>query len=243
MGKPNIILFDIETTAIQGHTWGLYDTNVIHIENDWKLLSFAYKQLGDTATRCKTRADYKDRTDKALTKDLYKVLNSADILVGHNLDSFDVKKAKAKFIEHGLNPTSKYRTVDTLKIARSQFKFTSNKLNDLGKLLGLGEKEKTGGYDLWLDCMKGDKRAFKKLANYNKRDVSLLEDVYLKLRGWFPNHPKLAEFTNDWGSCPTCGGHDLFKSGIRYSQKGASQLLGCKGCLSFHRQKLDKKTK
>ena len=42
-------------------------------------------------------------------------------------------------------PPSPYKTIDTLKIARKYFGFNSSKLDDLGRVLGAGEKVRHGG--------------------------------------------------------------------------------------------------
>lgn len=177
------MLFDIETSALEGDAWVTYDARLLDITKDWTLLSFAYKFLGSKATRVVTRQGQK--SDKAITKKLWEVLSKADVLIAHNGDRFDIPKANAKFLEHGLTrAVPRLQSIDTLKVARRNFALTSNRLNGLAELLGLGKKIDTGGYELWKSIKKNDPKAWKLMAKYNKHDVKLLEQVYLKLRKW-----------------------------------------------------------
>ena len=230
MGGPKIVLVDIETSPSLGYTWGKYEQNVLKFTKEWELLSFAYKELGSHATKCLSRPDFpKDSTDKSLVKAAWKVLNEADILIGHNLDKFDNRKLKAKFVEHGLSPPQTYKTVDTLKIARQQFAFNSNSLNDLGHTLKVGKKVKTGGIDLWFACMDGDPKAWSKMVAYNKQDVILLEKVYERLRSWYPNHPNLSLYTDRPG-CPVCCSTRVQRRGTQVLKSRKVARLQCQAC-------------
>ena len=82
-------------------------------------------------------------------------------------DEFDIKKANARFIYHGLKPTKFYLSIDTKKVAKKYFKFDSNSLSSLGEYLGLGEKVDTGGYSLWKGCLLGDPASWKKMKMRN----------------------------------------------------------------------------
>jgi DNA polymerase elongation subunit (family B) len=191
MKKLKVILFDIETSALEGPTWRTYDTNLIKVDKDWELLSFAYKELGKKAVSVVTRQGQK--SDKQITTKLWRTLNSADVVIAHNGDRFDVRKANAKFLEHGLGPTKAKVSIDTLKIAKRHFALTSNRLNDIAKLLGVGQKVETGGYQLWEDCKQGKPSAWRLMAKYNKQDVLVLEGVYNKLLEWDDLGPKRIE--------------------------------------------------
>src|ERR1019366_3081154 len=119
---------------------------------------FAVKWSHEKQVRTYALPDYpgykRDKeSDKALVKELWRMMNDADIIIAHNGDGFDIKKSNARFIIHGLLPPATYKTIDTLKIARRHFKFGSNKLNDLGVTLGLGKKLPHTGAHLWFGCM------------------------------------------------------------------------------------------
>ncbi len=215
MTKPRILLYDIETFPNIGYTWGKWEQNVIQFVKEWELASFAYKWLDGSMITCHSR---RTMSEKSLVGALHSVLSEADILVAHNGDSFDLKKAKAKFIQFGMKPPALNRSVDTKKIAKSQFAFNSNSLNDLGVTLGLGKKIDTGGFELWLGCMRNDKKSWALMESYNKQDVALLEKVYLKFRAWAPTHPNVATLA-DRDGCPSCGSENVTSQGTRVTTK------------------------
>lgn len=235
------MLFDIETSPLLGYTWEIYDTNVIEIVQDWYMLSFAVKWLDEKKTRVYTLADFRGYTkDKAndykLVKKLWDYLSEADLVIAHNGDQFDIKKANARFIAHGLAPPAPNKTVDTLKVARKHFKFTSNKLDDLGNILGVGRKVAHTGKHLWLSCMRGDRKAWKIMAKYNKQDVVLLEKVYLKLRPYMATHPNNVSF----GQCPVCQSFQVQKRGSYWSLKRKYQRYQCQSCGHWYKGELIK---
>lgn len=126
---------DIETTPMLGMVWGMYDQNLSYdrIIQDWHLLSWSAKWLFDPEIMSDVliSQEAKLHDDRRITKSIWRLLDEADIVISHNGKSFDLKKLNARFIKYGLNPPSHYQSVDTLLIARSVFKFTSNKLDDL----------------------------------------------------------------------------------------------------------------
>jgi transcription elongation factor Elf1 len=237
--SPSIVLIDLETSPSLSWVFGFYETDVIAVEEDWRILSFAWKELGSKKTNVKSLPDYpsykKDiDDDKALVKDLWKVMNEADILIAHNGDKFDFRKANARFLYHGLQPPSPYKTVDTLKIARRHFKFDSNRLDDLARYLKIGKKLATQGFkSTWLGCVKGDDKAWKTMCRYNMHDVDLLEAIYFKLRAWSTSHPHLDSFTKN-GYCPTCQSSKVQKRGINVSKTGYRERLHCQSCGAWY---------
>ena len=156
------------------------------------------------------------------------MFDSADILIGHNGDAFDIKWANRMFAKYNLTPPSQYKTIDTLKVARQKFKFNSNKLDDLGNYLGVGRKIKHEGFELWKKCMAGDDKAYKDMIKYNKQDVKLLEDVYLKLRPYMNTHPVINPSSDL--ICPVCGGRHIQKRGWMFTNVFMKQRLQCQGC-------------
>jgi DNA polymerase elongation subunit (family B) len=235
MSKSKILLFDIEISPSLGYTWQKWEANVLEYEKEWYMLSFSAKWLGDKKFITKGLCDYKtyktDKTDDGeLVRELWKLFDEADIIVAHNGDAFDIKKANARFLYHELNPPSPYRTVDTKKVAKRYFSFNSNSLNDLGKLLNLGVKLQHTGFEMWLGCMAGIKSSWKQMLDYNKQDVVLLEKVYLELRNWMTNHPNLNLITEEIDACPICNEKKLQKRGFGVTRTMKYQRLQCQAC-------------
>lgn len=235
IANKKILLLDIETSPNLGYIWGKYEQDVISFKEEWIMLCFSVKWLGDKKTEVYALPDFKgyekDRfNDEKLVRKLWEYLNEADIVIAHNGDSFDVKKSNARFIYHRVEPPAPYKTIDTLKVARKYFKFNSNKLDDLGQHLGLGKKEETGGFKTWLGCMNGDSKVWSVMKKYNKQDVILLERVYLRLRSWMTNHPNMNLINATTNHCPICGHDKVQKRGFSLLKNGGRQKYQCKSC-------------
>lgn len=233
--EPRILLFDIETAPNIGYTWGKYEQNVIAYTQEWYMLAFCAKWLnsGDVISKClPDYQGYKSNPtdDGAMIRDLWKLFDEADVIVGHNGDQFDIKKSNAKFIIHGLNPPSPYKTIDTKKIAKRYFKFNSNKLDDLGNTLGVGRKMKHTGFDLWQDCMSGDLEAWEVMRMYNRQDVLLLERVYHKLKPYITNHPNMGILSEIEDACPVCASPNVHKRGHSITATGKKRRYQCQDC-------------
>lgn len=236
--KPKILLIDLETCPSLGYVWQKWQTDVIAFKEDWHILSFAAKWLGSKKMISYGLNDFKTfkknkDDDRELVQKLWELMDEADVIMAHNGDEFDVKKANARFISHGLNPPSPYITIDTKKVAKRYFKFDSNSLDELGRYLGLGRKLHHTGFNMWLGCMNGDLASWKMMLKYNRYDVILLEKVYLKLRGWMKNAPNLNSFMGTTSKCPNCGKSGLQKRGFGYnrtSQYQRYQCIGPQGC-------------
>jgi hypothetical protein len=140
----------------------------------------------------------------------------------------------SRFTFYGLKPPAPYKTIDTKKVAKRHFAFNSNSLNDLGKHLNLGEKVETGGFQLWLDCMSGDKAAWNKMKKYNRQDVVLLEKVYLHLLPWIQSHPTVGMF-RDKVCCPKCGSDKIHARGFAVSKTMKYRKYQCQSCGSWGR--------
>ncbi len=110
----------------------------------------------------------------------------------------------------------------------SRFKFSSNKLNDLGEYLGVGKKVDTGGFKLWLGCMNGEKKSWLLMEKYNIQDVNLLEAVYQKLIPWADNTPLM----KDGLVCNKCGGEVQFR-GAYITRTHIGKRYQCKKCGSW----------
>jgi DNA polymerase elongation subunit (family B) len=229
--NPRIGSFDIETMSNKAYVWGKYEQDVIAWIEEGYMLSWSFKELGGKQIT-KGLRDYPGYDpnrpdDKLLVKELYNLVNEYDILIAHNGDRFDVKKMNTRFIFHGLTPPDPYKTVDTLKVARKHFAFNSNKLDDLGNFLKIGRKVKHPGFELWLGCERGDKKSWDLMLKYNKQDVLLLEQIYLKLLPWITNHPTPKD---GLVNCPNCHSKNYHRKGIDFSRGIKYHRAKCQNC-------------
>jgi len=233
---PRILLWDIENLPMLVASWGLYNQNHSpdSIIQDKSIICISYKYLGEKdiytisigeKPRLFNKSPY---NDYHVVKAVYDVLKDVDILVAHNGDAFDLKCLNARALYHNLPPLPHIPSVDTLKAARKHFRFSSNKLGYLAKHLGVGRKGDVNFGD-WLGIIGGDWGALERMEKYNRQDVAVLEDVYLKLRPYISNHPNLNLYEED-GNCPNCGHNQLIKNGYRYTRTGKFQRYQCGSC-------------
>jgi uncharacterized protein YprB with RNaseH-like and TPR domain len=239
--KAKVLLFDIETAPNLSYTWGKWEQNVIEFKEQGYMLCFAYKWLGEKTVHVKSLPDYDTYKDSPhddfwLVQDLHALFEEADVIIAHNGDQFDIKKANTRFMVHHLSPPSHYKTIDTLKIARRVGKFESNKLDDLGKDLHIGRKVKHPGFEMWLGCMSGDKSAWEHMTKYNKQDVALLEELYLALRPWVTTHPNLSHepVHGEKPPCPKCGTAKPLFHRYQYNMNSVKRLWKCRGCFGYY---------
>lgn len=235
-----ILLYDLETSYIitREKKWGIYDENPIarEILADVQILCFAYKWLGEDEIHVVSQDDLPGyepgvNNDFMVVASLWKLFGEADIVIAHNGDQFDQKKTNARLAIHDLDPPSNYFQVDTKKVAKRYFGFSSNKLSDLAIALGLDHKADAGGIKTWDGCLEGDPKAWAHMKEYNKQDVKVLEEVYLKLRPWIANHPNIGLIDRgDPDSCENCGGTSLHKRGTRYTNRRRYHRLRCNTC-------------
>ena len=240
MTQAKILTLDLETAPIQSYHWGLWDQNIglNMIGTDWSILSYSAKWLHEERTMYKdTFLQRNQRKDLALLKTVRNLLNEADIVVGQNVARFDMKKLNARFILNDIAPPSPVRIIDTLKVAKRHFAFTSNKLEFMSdKLCVKYKKLKHGqfpGFELWKEFLARNPAAQAEMEKYNRYDVLSTEELYLIMRPWIAGHPNVNLYSDVQGEakrCPNCGSDALKPRGFRYTQLGKYQRYHCQGC-------------
>lgn len=194
--------------TIEGHFWDLNSFKHttgrrIHPDDviEWpRTICAAGRFYGDKDTMFAAEWE-----DPAFLDDVWEWIDQADILVGHNVDRFDLRMLRSGWIEQGYAPPSPVKIVDTLKVARSELGMESNTLDSLCQRLGV--KTKTDKYDpaVARAAVEGDEKAQKKLRAYNIGDIAASTALYDRLRPWIKNHPHLSMLNGEEWGCPNCG--------------------------------------
>lgn len=248
---PHILLYDIETMAAEGYMWNLWNTNIIRVKHDWYMLSFAYKWLDEDEVRFVALWDDPKFTRRKTYRDdwhvavrLHALFDHADVIIAHNGDKFDRRKANARFVQHDLTPPSPYRTIDTKKESARYTAQLSNSLANLCEQWGFGGKVEHPGFDMWVGAAAGERRWTDLMEEYNRHDITLLEFVYYKLRGWMgtPGNYRGVNY-GFWAKgqtvCAGCGSTNLRKEGTRmgYYRTIVSefQRFQCRDCGNWGR--------
>lgn len=240
-GIPRIVCFDVETSPWLAYTFNIWEgvspNNVIE---DSILMAWSAKDLNDSYvhTDILTSDEAVDRDDERITRSIWACLNGADILIGHNIKAFDIPYINTRFLKYNLPPLQSFQIIDTLLIARSNFKFASNKLSFLNKSLGIKQKLENCGISLWLKCLDGDKRYLNDMIEYCKGDVMAVEELYYKIRPFIKGHPNIGLYNeSDAMVCPNCGSENVITQGYYYTSAGKFESMRCKSCGALSRKK------
>lgn len=229
-----VLTLDIETSPIDAFTWGLWQQNVIagsgQLKEPQRILTWAAKWEHEDTVMW---ASEWDCGADDMVCSIYELIDEADMVIGYNHINYDMKHLNREFVERGLVPPTNYRNVDLLRVVKRMFKFPSNKLDYVASVLLGDNKLDTGGFGLWAGVMKGDRKAQKRMVEYNCEDVLLTERLYNYLQGWIPSHPNRGLWLEEGAEpvCPNCGSHNLVKKGIeRPARVNAYQRYKCKDC-------------
>jgi hypothetical protein len=233
------LIYDIETSPIIGYTWGVWEQNVIEVLEDWQVLSVAWKWLGESTVHVVGQDDFEDYTpgvndDYNVIEVIHDLFDEADIVVAHNGDKFDQRKVTARMIYHSMSPPAPYKQIDTKKVASRYAAFSRNSLKFLAENLNEDHKKgSAGGFETWVGCLAGDEKAWKKMKSYNKKDITSLEELYLKLRPWMTNHPNVGRLANKENVCPKCLSDKLQSRGYRSTNTVRYRRMQCQDCYGW----------
>lgn len=218
--EANIVTLDIERLPgrFTAEFWDLNDFKGRRIRYDtvteWpRTLCVAWRRYG--TKRVEFAAEWEDGGHEAMLRRVWDVLDDADILIGHNVVRFDLRKLNADFALIGLKPPRPFKTVDTLAIARREFGFESNTLASLCERMGVPGKVDHYDPECARQAAAGVKSAQARLKRYNIGDIEASEALYDAMRGWIPNHPFIGVH-GDEKRCNQCGSTDLKKQPTNY---------------------------
>lgn len=220
--KIKRLFVDIESSPNIVSSWRIghkinLDYNSIIKER--AIIVVCYKWEGDSRVHSLHWDSNQD--DKQLLIQLVEVLNEADEIIGHNAARFDVPWIRTRCLYHRTKLiNADLKVIDTLQWARRTFYFNSNRLDYLGKFLGVGGKLKTE-YGLWKAVLANDKKALLDMIKYCKQDVLLLEKVWKLLSGMIKpkTHIGVIQGCDKW-TCPRTGSDRVKVSKTRVSASG-----------------------
>jgi hypothetical protein len=249
-----IVTLDIETAPLQSYHWGMWQQNInlSSIQDEWTILSFSAKWLHEPAKKIiyrdtGGRGPDKVRDDLDLLKDLWDILNEADIVITQNGISFDIKKINSRMLMNNFPPYSPIKTIDTKVVAKKHFSFTSNKLQWMSEHLTRTKKSEHKsfpGFELWSECLKDNPRAWAEMKKYNCIDTLSTEELYLKMRPWIEGHPSISNYSDkETIACPKCDSNNVVLRGYCTTQTGKYKRYVCKDCGGWSRTRFSLNTK
>lgn len=249
MGKPRIVLFDIESLPnlkeIMKILPGIGDYPGLTLKASINsVICVGWKVYGEIGVNCLNAWDWKSRwrkdvnDDFALVRASYEVLRDADVVVTHNGKRFDWKFLQTRILLHGFAPLPKILHVDTCAESKKHLLMFNNRLNTLAKFFGSIEKKENGGWPLWVKVSNRDPEAMQLMAEYCKQDVLSLEEIFKKLLpviSQLPNHNLFEE--KDQFVCARCGSNHITRQGKYVTKTKIANRYKCQDCGSWSNDK------
>lgn len=212
-GTSRILILDIECLkgTAEVRFWGLSDYKHRRIHHhdvtEWpRSICAAWRWYG--TKKIEFAAEWQPSGRDGMIQRTWDAYDRADVVVGHNIDGFDSKILKGDWKLAGLDTPRPWKSVDTLKIVRREFRFESNTLDSLCERFGIGGKEDHYDPQVAQAAVEGDRDAQRRIRLYCSGDVEKTEMFYDALRGSIPNHPHVGTF-GDGKRCNQCGSEDL----------------------------------
>lgn len=247
--QPVVAVMDIETLPMITYTWGMFDQNISgeQVVADSCMLSWAGRYLDSPQMHSDvlTPDEAKARDTKRIALSCWEFLKRCDVVIGHNFQGFDAKYINTEFLKWGLPPL-KFVIVDTLLVARQNFRFSSNKMKFINEHLGIRNKIENDGFPLWRACSEGDAKALQSMLEYNEGDIGATEELWFKVRPYVRNMNVALYNELTERQCPVCGSMDLHVEGWYYTPAGMWESIRCEKCGCLARGKtnyLDKAKK
>lgn len=235
-----VLFWDIETSIKR--SWHFRQDGYLGsslIDKDFFILSHAWNWLGSDDVDCVIikPEDAKSEDDYDIVLKAWALLDNADVVIGHNIDKFDIKMINARFLKWGLPPPSPYKTIDTLKLAKRKFGITFKSLKYLCEYLKLPvQKLSHDGTSLWIDATLGDPIALGRMGVYNKGDIPTLKMVYDILKVWGTGTTNIGSMRARLEGintllCPSCGSDDIKPLNVNYhTQSNEYTAYRCNAC-------------
>lgn len=239
---PKVLVLDIETLYAKAEVWHTGKQRIGHqqIIQDSCLLAWSAKWLYDSEVigDVLTPQEAIDRNDERIVLEAWKMLEDADVVIGHNVKAFDLRFLNGRFWKHHINPPTPYQVIDTLIEYRKVMRILSYRLDYISMLIQQKGKLETD-YNLWQRCDQGEQEALDYMLKYNKEDVLLGEEAYVELRPWIKSHPNLYIIgESNEKCCVHCGSTDLQETNSFYvTPAGRYRVIRCNtnGCLNRER--------
>jgi DNA polymerase elongation subunit (family B) len=232
--EPRILLFDVETAPVKIWTFALGKTYLGHNQiadgERFDIITIAYKWLGEKKVHSLDWGLKKQDSSEMIEK-FTKVIESADLVVAHNLTGFDLKQMNTQRFMHGQPTIAWPTTADTLTQLRRHFYFASNRLDYITKTLFGAGKDKMS-LDDWVAIKeRKDPRALAKMIKYNIKDVLLLEKLFIKLQPYMRPAANIYLQPGDTAArCPNCGSTSSKSHGRRVTMTRVYQRRRCTSC-------------
>lgn len=231
------LFFDIETSrmVVELRLFSMRNKDLRfsyrNVKKPSKIICISYKWEGEDEVK-NVRWDSEKQCDKELLKKFIPLMNEADEIIGHNGDNFDIKIVRTRAIYHRLPFRVNIPSLDTLKKARTHFRFPDNRLDTIAHYLGVGGKIQHEGIRMWDKVEDGEKQALINMVDYCDMDVIVLEDCYLVMENYIKHNHHAGVMDGGYKhECPVCASEDVKHIKNRITAAGTvKRLMQCESC-------------
>lgn len=180
-------IFDIETTALEGIGAGIILCACVRPLATGRTRDFRLRYLQDWKS---DEFGFLEREEKELLNSLYDELSKYDLLIGQNIENFDLPYLRTRCFRRGLVFDMNPFTYDTMKaFGRTKFRTRNNgfgkpskALDMMADLLGVPqEKTKIYPTEHWMTVWGRDaerEAAMQDILNHCRADVRMTARVY-----------------------------------------------------------------
>lgn len=231
--KPRILLFDVETKPVK--CW-IYRTgkqvirhNSIVDGEKFDIICLAYKWVGEKKVTC---LDWgREQNSAKMIEAFAKEVEKADVVLGQNSDSFDIKQVNTQRLLHNQLPIAWPVTEDLRKQVKKHFYVTSSSLEYMAKLL-TGEGKDRMVFGDWVDIIeRKDPKALEKMKKYCVRDVLKTEEVWKRIQPYVdPRAHRGVINGSGRNSCKSCGSMKIVNNGFKFNLTGKIRRIRCNAC-------------
>lgn len=197
------------------------------------VLCVGFKEIGKGKATVYSLLDYTNggdliKAEKQLLKDVSTRLLDSEVWLTHFGTYYDIPFINTRLLYHNLPilPPS-FPHVDTWKTARGKLKLRNNRLNTISEFFRTKDSKNAIKPEQWIRAMGGHEPSMAYIVEHCRRDVLVLEEVYLKLRCLVGDHPNLAVNREH---CGVCQDGKLIKRGFHLTRTRKYQRYQCNGC-------------
>ena len=250
--KPRMAILDIETSHDILASFGLKEQyhSPENILADWYIICARWKWHGGSKIYGSCVLDDMKRfkkdcaDDYVVVKDMYDLFSDVDVVIGHNVKTFDWRKFYARLMYYRMKPLPAPIFIDTLKESRKLIAPSSHSLKHLSRYYNLTPKmEPSRG--MGLKILKGDIAATKECYKYCGGDIKTTEEFFDLIAPHLINSPLNHNLWRADGidCCVSCGGEHLTAStGARTTRTGRYRRWQCQDCGKYMQAKKAFKT-
>lgn len=214
----DVTFLDIETSInpVWAFRTGKQYVTIDQMEETTKILTVAGGSMYDLYTKKKKgvwsvgnhhfKKAFKNDplNDTELLRRVWKILDEAKVVVAHN-GRFDEGWLRGRFLEKGWKQPSRFSLVCTYQGLRG-YNMSSKKLDFLSKQL-CGTAKIPTEIALWIECSRGNIKAFERMEKYNIGDVyDTLFKVYLRTSQYYPQYAvDMTDYSKQIAQCRVTG--------------------------------------